>query len=102
MADVHQHAFGGPPCLEDHPEDGAFTHPRVIAERLRACAAGRREYARSCEGTEDGRALLVEAATFESAAEVAEGSLEPLYGALPSWRWTPEMHAALDGDGAAG
>lgn len=64
---------------------------------LRAAAAGRREYAQGCGGTDNTKlqemhdALLTQAATLDGAARVADGDMGPLYGWLPSWRWTPEM-----------
>lgn len=64
------------------------------AQLLRAAAAGRREYAQSCTGqalAEMNEALLHDAGVLEFAARVAEGDLGPLYGWLPSWRWTDEM-----------
>lgn len=41
------------------------------------------------------RTLEVEALTLEAAAKIAEGDDSPLYGLLPSWRWSPEMVARL-------
>lgn len=66
---------------------------------LRAAAAGRREYAGpECEGgsgnakvDEMREVLLTQAATLDGAAKVADGDMGPLYGWLPSWRWTAEM-----------
>lgn len=73
-----------------------------IPALLRAVAEGRREYMRSySEGEvnpvlrEQRRTLEIEALTLEAAAEIAEGSVAPLYGLLPSWRWTDEMVKAL-------
>jgi hypothetical protein len=73
------------------------------AKLLRACAAGRREYAASIPAdvakpslAESRRDLLAEATTLDTAARIVEGDTGPLYDLLPSWRWTPEMHAALD------
>ncbi|NAE18344.1 hypothetical protein [Enterococcus hirae] len=66
-----------------------------IVTRLRSMAAGRREYARP--GSPHGEVLEQEAAYYDDAADVAAGDLGPLYGALPSWRWTDEMEAALKG-----
>lgn len=66
-----------------------------IIARLETCAAGRREYAEGAP-TDQYAALLAEAAVFDLAARVARGDLGPLYGLLPSWRWTPEMQTRLD------
>lgn len=69
--------------------------PAEIVARLETCAAGRREYAENAPD-EQRAVLLTEAAAFDSAAKIARGDLGPLYGLLPSWRWTPEMHARVD------
>lgn len=76
------------------PADWTPPAPGDLAALLRYAAAGRREYLR---GVPDDmhRLVEVEADTLESAAVVADGRLDPLYGWLPSWRWTPEMDAAL-------
>lgn len=65
---------------------------------LRAAAAGRLEYATSFQANEENvrlremrDALLTEAATLETAARIVEGDYRPLYGLLPTWRWTEQM-----------
>lgn len=66
---------------------------------LRAAAAGRREYAGPEREGGSGNAkvdemrevLLTQAATLDGAAKVADGDMGPLYGWLPSWRWTAAM-----------
>lgn len=64
--------------------------PGDLAALLRYASEGRREYLRDVP--DDMRPLVeVEVSTLESAAVVAEGRLDPLYGWLPSWRWTDEM-----------
>jgi endo-beta-N-acetylglucosaminidase D len=40
--------------------------------------------------------LLTQAAAFDNAAEIASGSDRPLYGLLPSWRWTEEMTTRVE------
>ncbi len=68
--------------------------PGDLAGLLRYAAEGRREYLRDVP--DDMRPLVeVEVSTLENAAVVAEGRLDPLYGWLPSWRWTEEMTAEL-------
>ena len=69
--------------------------PAEIVARLETCAAGRREYAENAPDALRAE-LIAQAAVFESAARIARGDLGPLYGLLPSWRWTPEMHVRLD------
>lgn len=64
------------------------------AELLRRAAAGRLEYLASCPGQAARDVLETEASTLRHAADVVEGDLRPLYGWLPSWRWTDEMTAA--------
>ncbi len=65
-----------------------------LAALLRYAAEGRREYL--LDVPVDMRPLVeVEVSTLESAAVVAEGRLDPLYGWLPSWRWTDEMSNRL-------
>ena len=66
----------------------------LLAERialLRMAAAGRREYAEGQGIQSIKNDLELQAVTLESAARIMEGSLTPLYGLLPSWRWTDEM-----------
>lgn len=77
--------------------------PADVAGLLRAAAAGRREYA---DGTGDAAhlaemrdTLLAQAATLDSAAQIADGDYRPLYGWLPSWRWTPEMGRLVNASG---
>lgn len=61
---------------------------------LRAVADGRREYARGAP--DDMRStLLTQAQAFELAARIVGGDTGPLYGLLPSWRWTDEMAESL-------
>lgn len=74
-----------------------------MGDLLRAAAAGRQEYAKSISTTETNRVMVrqredleLQASTLDQAAAIVDGSLEPLYGLLPSWRWTPEMHVALE------
>jgi hypothetical protein len=64
------------------------------AELLRRAAAGRLEYLASCPGQAAREVLETEASTLRHAADVVEGDLRPLYGWLPSWRWTDEMTAS--------
>lgn len=72
-----------------------------IAALLRTCAAGRTEYAGSYPAhavqalREQRRTLETEAEVLESAAKIAEGDDGPLYGLLPSWRWTEDMERKL-------
>jgi hypothetical protein len=73
------------------------------AELLRTAAAGRREYATSLEGATgtlgaQREALLAQAGVLDQAAKVVEGDLGPMYGWLPSWRWTDEMNERIDED----
>lgn len=69
----------------------------TTGDLLRAAAAGRREYAQGCGDTDNTKlqemhdALLTQAATLDGAARVADGDMNPLYGWLPSWRWTSAM-----------
>lgn len=64
------------------------------AGRLRMAAAGREEYAKRMEGSDDPslikqrETLLLQATTLRHAADVVEGDFGPLYSWLPSWRWT--------------
>lgn len=79
---------------------GADVSEPDAAGLLRAAAAGRREYARGLDGETGvlGRSredLELQASTLEQAARVVEGDLGPLYGWLPSWRWTDEMERQL-------
>jgi len=67
---------------------------RRAADLLRAAAAGRLEYLASCPNQSARDVLETEASTLRHAADVVEGDLRPLYGWLPSWRWTDEMLAA--------
>lgn len=62
---------------------------------LRKAAEGRREYAAKIG--EDQATMLTQAATLETAAKIMEGDDGPLYGLLPSWRWTDEMERNLHG-----
>lgn len=64
-----------------------------IAAKLRRGAAGRREYAASTPPTAE--ILNQEAVVLDSAAIVAAGDLKPMFGWMPSWRWTPEMNEWL-------
>jgi len=69
--------------------------PSDLAATFRYAAQGRREYLAGIP--DDMRTTMeVEVATLEAAAMVADGRLDPLYGWLPSWRWTDQMQAALD------
>jgi hypothetical protein len=71
--------------------------PEAIAARialLRLAAEGRAEYAKLQEGPAQA-VLLAQAAALQSAADIMEGDDGPLYGLLPSWRWTDEMERAL-------
>jgi hypothetical protein len=81
--------------LAAQPPPPASEAERVLAETFRKIAAGRREYA---EGAPDNQrdALLAQAAAFDNAAEIASGSDRPLYGLLPSWRWTDEMTTRVE------
>lgn len=72
-----------------------LTQAQIVA-RLTDCADARREVARSWPGDSRERVLLEqEADTLDAAAKVARGELGPLYGLLPSWRWTEEMERQL-------
>jgi hypothetical protein len=80
-----------------------------VAALLRKVVEGRREYMGSLSENEPNlvlreqrRTLEIEALTLEAAAEIAEGKVEPLYGLLPSWRWSDEMVAALGVGGETG
>ncbi|MGI5247561.1 hypothetical protein [Dactylosporangium sp. CA-139066] len=64
------------------------------ARLLRQAAEGRLEYLASCPDQRARDVLETEASTLRHAADVVEGDLTPLYGWLPSWRWTDEMTAA--------
>lgn len=64
------------------------------AALLRAAAAGRREYATNAP-PEMADVLQTQAATLDTAAQVVDGDYGPLYGWLPSWRWTPGMEQQL-------
>jgi hypothetical protein len=81
--------------LAAQPPPPASEAERVLAETFRKIAAGRREYA---EGAPDNQrdVLLTQAAAFDNAAEIASGSDRPLYGLLPSWRWTEEMTTRVE------
>ena len=77
--------------------------PLSPSNRLRLAAAGQREYAagmanlavpRQIEAHEE---LELVAAVLDRAALIADGDDGPLYNLLPSWRWTAEMHKALNG-----
>jgi len=78
-----------------------LTQTEIVA-RLRECAAGRREYLAGYAESEPNpvmreqrRTLEIEALTLEAAVKIAEGDASPLYGLLPSWRWSPEMEAEI-------
>lgn len=106
-----------PPIELDHRRNGradaafiAHAHqdvPALLAEvdRLRArlegsamllrqAAEGRLEYLAGCPNQKDRDVLETEASTLRHAASVVEGDLNPMYGWLPSWRWSDEMTAA--------
>jgi hypothetical protein len=68
---------------------------RKAADLLRLAAAGRLEYLASCPEGSARDVLEAEASTLRHAADVVEGDLRPLYGWLPSWRWTDDMDAQL-------
>lgn len=68
---------------------------RKAADLLRLAAAGRLEYATSCPEGAARDTLETEASTLRHTADVVEGDLRPLYGWLPSWRWTDQMDAQL-------
>jgi hypothetical protein len=60
----------------------------TIAELLRLAALGRAHYAACCpEGSIARYRLEAEAATWQQAAQLAEGDRTVLYGALPSFMW---------------
>lgn len=68
---------------------------RDLPALLRYAASARREYLAGAP--EDLRQIVeAECATLDAAAELAEGNMRPLYGWLPSWRWTEEMQAARE------
>lgn len=67
----------------------------AAAGRLRRASSGRAEYAsRFPEGAQRD-VLESEALILRLAADVVLGDDGPLYGWLPSWRWTDEMTARL-------
>ena len=55
-----------------------------IVRRLLLAASGRREYASSAIGKRQ-EDLMDEAATFEKAAEIAQGDTQVLRDLIPSW-----------------
>jgi hypothetical protein len=70
-----------------------------LADLFRQTAAGRREYATNAP--ESTAAILeTEACALDAAARLADGDLSPMYGWLPSWRWTEEMQVRVN-DGFA-
>ena len=79
------------------PDDWTPPPAGDLAALLRYAAQGRREYLHGMPA--DMLDLVeVEADTLDQAAIVADGRLEPLYGWLPSLRWTEQMRARWDGD----
>jgi hypothetical protein len=64
------------------------------AAKLRWVAEGRRQYLHGMPDETRPR-LELEVAALETAARIVDGDLEPLYGLLPTWLWTEEMHAEL-------
>jgi hypothetical protein len=66
--------------------------PVTTAELLRACAAGRLEYAENAPA-ETRQSLETEANALNNAAALVEGDLRVAYSLLPSWRWA---EAGLD------
>lgn len=82
-----------PPAVRPAVASAVPAEGSGLAAMLRAAAAGRREYAENAP--DPSRAVLEqEAATLESAARLADGDMEPMYGWLPAWRWTSEMFDA--------
>lgn len=75
------------------PVIAAYEQARIAAV-LRQARDGRLEYATSAP---DSTRLVLEseAATLDAAAQVVEGDLDPMFGWLPSWRWTDEMTAQV-------
>lgn len=66
-----------------------------LADLLTRCANGRREYANNAPADMQ-HILNAEAETLDAVARVLSGDHTPLYAWLPSWRWTPDMLAALN------
>jgi hypothetical protein len=71
-----------------------------LARLLRAIANGREEYASSIPESSTNpdmqwqrETLTTEAAAFRSAALLAEGHTDRVWGLLPTWRLTPEIEA---------
>jgi hypothetical protein len=71
-----------------------------LARLLRVIADGRDEYAASIPPDTTSVGLLTqrltlttEAAAFRSAALLAEGHTDGIWGLLPTWRLTPEIEA---------
>lgn len=84
------------------PAERAWIRPDMgAAEKLRAAAAGRREYAASGGLDHQVEALHIEACALDRAADLVDGDDSPLYGWLPSWRWSQEMEDALYGRGSS-
>ena len=78
--------------LEHARMDGcAGTSP---AAKLRWVAEGRRAYLAGMPDEVRPR-LELEVAALETAARIVDGDIESLYGLLPTWLWTEEMHAKL-------
>ena len=77
---------------------------RQVAEELRAVASGRSEYLDGDVSFADAdpRVLMgAEVITLQTAAEIVEGDITPLFSLLPAWRWTDEMNAQVDAEIAA-
>lgn len=90
------------PALSVPSPEGGPTPTRDRIALVRCAAEGRREYAAGLGEDEANpalreqrAALLAAAAALESAAKIMEGDNGPLYGLLPSWRWTDEQVCAL-------
>ncbi len=64
-------------------------------ELLKLAARGRREYAKNAPD-EQKEILETQASALDSAIQIMEGSLSPLFGLVPSWMWTEDMHYDLE------
>lgn len=110
----HDYNAGLLPVDDEHPQIGRLMY--VIADIVRIgnslisglfrvlgdVAEGRAEYIQVAPDMQKKEALESEVATLWQAARIAVGDMQPLYGLLPSWRWTPAMNGALRGSPSSG
>lgn len=61
------------------------------AAHLRKIADCRREYLKPGMPEDQLEAISTQVFDLDIAADIVTGDLQPLYGLLPSWRWTDEM-----------